>query len=341
MAQRESHPCPACGAPTDFDAGTGTLKCDRCGHSQQFTVAGHRVQSYPVEAVAKMRRLPAARAPGLPFTCNQCGANSTLRAIAAPCPYCESGLVADVRASPLVAPQGIVPFSMDRKAAEAAIVQWLRSRFVAQNGVRLISDAESFVSIYLPYWFFDLDFCISYSGATQLQVPGKPEWYWRPVEGVVRRRVTPEPVLATEAVRSPYLRGMAWYLKKMIPFQREFLVGHRAPYYDYEMEAGFELAKPDIAKKVVYPEGIVNDHIGGFDQRIDRMATRYENVRFKLVYLPVWVCTYVYRGEAKQILVSGDNPRVYGDVPKSLVKVALLWSPAIIILLVFLAALIL
>jgi hypothetical protein len=74
-------------------------------------------------------------------------------------------------------------------------------------------------------------------------------------------------------------------------------------------------------------EGIcatIREDIGGDHQRIHSVKTRYENIMFKHLLLPVWLSAYRFRERVYRFLVNARTGEVQGERPYSWVKIALL-----------------
>ncbi|MBV9774716.1 MAG: hypothetical protein JO040_12240, partial [Gemmatimonadetes bacterium] len=64
--------------------------------------------------------------------------------------------------------------------------------------------------------------------------------------------------------------------------------------------------------------------IGGDEQRIHSTDTRYDDVTFKHILLPVWISAYRYREKVYRRLVNARTGEVQGERPWSWIKIALL-----------------
>ncbi|VAW70267.1 Primosomal protein N' (replication factor Y) -superfamily II helicase, partial [hydrothermal vent metagenome] len=72
--------------------------------------------------------------------------------------------------------------------------------------------------------------------------------------------------------------------------------------------------------------------IGGDEQRIDSVDTRYQDASFKHILLPVWISAYRYRNKLYQILVNARTGEVQGLRPYSWIKITLAVSGAVAII---------
>jgi hypothetical protein len=63
--------------------------------------------------------------------------------------------------------------------------------------------------------------------------------------------------------------------------------------------------------------------IGGDEQRVTSVDTRYSDITFKLVLLPVWIACYLHGGRTWQVLINGRTGEVIGQRPYSAIKIAI------------------
>ncbi len=69
--------------------------------------------------------------------------------------------------------------------------------------------------------------------------------------------------------------------------------------------------------------GDVKRDIGGDRQRVHSVNTRYHEVTFKHILLPVWLAAFRYRGKPYQVLINGQTGEVEGERPYSWLKITL------------------
>ena len=58
-------------------------------------------------------------------------------------------------------------------------------------------------------------------------------------------------------------------------------------------------------------------------ERVTSMDTRYADLMFKLLLLPIWIAAYSYRAQTYQLIVNAQTGEVLGNRPYSTVKIAL------------------
>jgi hypothetical protein len=67
----------------------------------------------------------------------------------------------------------------------------------------------------------------------------------------------------------------------------------------------------------------IRGDIGGDHQRIGRVETRHDRIRFKHALLPIWISAYRHRDRVYRFPINGRTGEVQGERPWSFVKIAL------------------
>lgn len=325
-----THPCPGCGASVQYAPGTTTLRCPYCGSAQPIQAPARQVREHSFDAFLAKPRVRSI-APNQ-FTCPGCGARTESDAISKDCQFCGTALVAGSTGDE-IAPEAVIPFALDRKAAREALAGWTRSRWFAPNRLKKVSEAESLKSTYLPHWTFDADTRSHYTGRrgehywvtetytqngqTKTRRVRKTRWY--PASGSVSRVFDDVLVPATARVPRTRLKALEpWPLERVTAFEPAFVAGHHSLRYDTGPEAALEEAKLRMAEVIAAD---CKRDIGGDVQQLHQVDTRYSDVTFKLVLLPVWIGSYLYGGKPYQVLINGVTGEVQGDRPYSTVKI--------------------
>jgi hypothetical protein len=110
-----------------------------------------------------------------------------------------------------------------------------------------------------------------------------------------------------------------WPLHLARPYQPDYLAGYTALRYEVEPESGLQVAQGEMAKAI---DKDCRRSIGGDEQRVSSVQTRYSDVMFKLMLLPVWIAAYLYAGKTWQVLVNAHTGEVVGQRPYSVWKIA-------------------
>jgi Zn finger protein HypA/HybF involved in hydrogenase expression len=331
-------PCRGCGAQLEYAPGTLALTCPYCGTSQQLAVVDRTVEETPFE-VWRQRRLAPLPTGVRVLECGTCRARTESDHVSTRCPFCGSPLVSDVAADASVAPEGVVPFVVAKRDADGSVRRWIRSRWFAPNALKKVSTTEAMEGTYLPFWTFDADTATDYTGQrgeyyyttetyTEM-VDGRPQTRtrtvrrirWWPASGHVTRWFDDVVVPATTLVERRRLdRLEPYHAETAVAYQPEYLAGHQALRYDVDPDAGFADARQIMADVI---EGDCRADIGGDEQRVHQMNTRYAAVTFKLLLIPLWIAAYAYGGRTYQVMVNAHTGEVVGERPWSAWKIAL------------------
>jgi hypothetical protein len=332
------HPCTGCGAGLEYAPGTTSLRCPYCGAEQDFAAPVVPQQ----RGWAWAGGAPPARVAELPpfsFSCGGCGATASTLDLAGPCPYCAAPTVhVDPLDGRLHVPDAVVPCRLDSRAAHESFRAWVGSRWFAPGALRAVAATETLTGTYLPHWTYDAQTTSRYTGkrgehywvtVTDTQtVDGKQvtttrqerRTRWYPASGTVRRGFTDVLTPAsTELPRQSLDQLCPWELPAARPYAPQFLSGFRAPRYDVDVDTGFADAQRQMAPVI---EDDCRRHIGGDEQRVGSVDTRYADVVYRQVLLPVWVGSYLLHGRAFTVLVNASTGEVVGDRPYSRVKIA-------------------
>lgn len=324
----QTYPCNTCGAQLEFSPGSTALTCPYCGTEQHIQFEARRVVDRDWETLAAKPRRPREAVPPNLFVCTQCGAHTESDSWSEHCEFCGAAVVVDQFDPDLVAPEGVLPFQVDRSGAKSALRQWVKSRWFAPNKFKRVSEAEQLSSSYLPHWTWDADTRSRYTGQrgehyyvenSKGERQRRTRWY--PAKGAVSRSFDDVVVPATTHVSNKHLEDLSedWPTQKAAAYQPEFLAGHRTQRYDVEPEVGLSQAKLKMDKVI---RRDVKRDIGGDEQRIHSIDTEYSNIKYKLLLLPVWLVVYLFGGKPWQVLVSGQTGRVTGERPWSAWKIA-------------------
>jgi hypothetical protein len=291
------------------------------------------VREHAYAQFATLPRKPIASLAPHVFTCRGCGAVTESDKISDRCQFCGAPLVAETTGGEMVVPEAVLPFALDRSALRTALRKWASSRWFAPNGLKKVTEAESSHSTYLPHWTYDTRTASQYdgqrgehyyvtetyteNGETRTRQVQHTRWY--SVSGRVTRDFDDVLVAGTTKVPAKHLDALVpWVLAEAEPYQPEYLAGHETLRYDVEPEAGLDVAKSRMASII---EQDCRRDIGGDEQRVQSVDTRYWDIAFKLMLMPVWIACYLHGGRTFNILVNARTGEVSGERPYSAAKI--------------------
>lgn len=345
--------CENCGANMGFDAATGALLCGYCGHNKAVEISGSVDEVSYAEAMSEgVHELLPIAVNAMEVRCDSCGAvvEFTPPETATLCAFCGAKIVAQPKAAdPRLAPNGVLPFAVPKDAAMRAFNMWLASLWFAPSKLSQLAKADKLDSIYIPYWTYNAQTDSYYegergenytdwetyteNGQTKQRSVTKTRWY--SASGNVSRHFYDVCVPATRSLPHDYLNRLEpWDLGNVVPYEPAYLSGHKAQAYQVILPDGFEGFK-NVAARVI--ESDCRSDIGGDHQRVHDVNTRYSDITFKHLLLPIYAGAYRFNGKVYQIVVNGRTAEVQGGRPYSWLKIGLLIAVILFILLILIA----
>jgi len=352
--------CPGCGADQQFEPRDGTLTCPYCGRSERIEPEGEGPSERSYEEYLRPReeRLGQMAEGALEAACQTCGAVVSFvpPEVAGECDFCGSPIVAQPRsADPLVAPEGVLPFSVTKEDAAGAIRRWLASLWFAPSALKRLASHEGVGGVYIPFWTFDAHTTSRYEGQrgehywvtehyTERDSQGNSvsktrqvrHTRWHHASGTVSRWFDDLLVPATTSLPPQKLSALEpWDTAALVAYDPAYLSGYKAQRYQVDLAEGFGLAKQLAAPAI---EQDVRRDIGGDEQRVSEVSTAYSGITFKHLLLPVYVGAYRFRDRLFQVVINGRTGEVQGERPYSFWKI-FFFSLAVVALLVLIVLL--
>lgn len=354
----KTFPCTGCGAKLSFAPGTRSLQCEYCGTTNAIAENDARIEELDFDTylTALEGKMEAAEAEEV--KCDKCGAQQTLTGnlFAGFCTFCGAAIVSKSYASRRIKPKSIVPFQVTKPRALESFRRWVKSLWLAPGDLKKYAQSDAgLTGVYLPYWTYDCRTASDYSGErgddyyttetyttrnsageSVTQTRQVKHTRWTPASGHVERFHDDVLVMATRTLPANITDSvMRFDLKALVPYQPEFVSGFQAEAYQVTLKEGFPVAKVSIDEAI---RALIRRDIGGDQQRIGSVSTRYNEVKFKHVLLPVWISAYRYRDKAFRFLINGQTGEVSGESPKSWWKIAFLVLAILVVLFVILMA---
>ncbi|MCW5698340.1 MAG: hypothetical protein KIT00_00690 [Rhodospirillales bacterium] len=335
-------PCHQCGAGLTYAPGTDVIRCGHCGTENRIERDTTPIEELDFRSVVASLGRGEAVETKRTIQCESCAAEFTFdpHVHAEDCPYCGGAIVAEVENHAALKPRGLVPFQITGKDAQNRLKGWLGSLWFAPSGLKKYAREDGALSgIYVPYWTFDADTRSDYYGerGTAYRVPrtfvsriqGKMvrqtqyvvEIRWRPVRGTVARFFDDVLVLASRTLPDHVVERLGtWRLEALVPYREDYISGFRSETYQIDPKDGFANAK-QIMDRVIRADAARD--IGGDAQRVHQVDTRFGEIRFKHILLPLWTAAYRYKGKVYRFVVNGQTGEVQGERPYSPWKIAI------------------
>lgn len=347
MATKGQFPCKKCGAHLKFEPGTRALKCPYCGSKYKIN-RSRGSKKYPnrshLAELSYSAYLDNAARQNLEeihtVKCDACGAETTLapNVTSAECPFCGISVVVTLKSKRKIKPAALLPFRITLKKARTLFRAWIKGLWFAPNALKKYARLEGGIKgIYLPHWTYDCKTNTSYTGergeyyyeteeyteeengetVTKTREVRRTRWY--SATGHVHNIFDDVLVAASNSLERRYVQELEpWDLAALKPYDDRYLSGFLAESYSVGLKQGFQLAKNIMADEI---DHTIRRDIGGDEQRIHNKTSKYSNVTFKHILLPIWVSAYRYKGKVYRFLINARTGEVQGDRPWSWVKI--------------------
>ncbi len=344
--------CKSCGGIMLYSPADEDLKCVYCGYTtaldhtaaeieeNDFNQWKDRADKNSEEQIVEVAEIK----------CRQCGATTTLapNVSAAKCVFCSTPLILnEASVKRFWQPEYLLPFKITDKESGANFKKWLGKKWflpsqLKKGGVQ----TDMFKGVYLPFWTYDAETFTQYTGE---RGENRNESYrndkgeeksrtvtdWFPTSGEVSESFDDIVVPASETLPSSIAdRLTKWDMANCVAYRKEFMAGFITEIYQIDFRDGIQKAKEKMDSVI---ESSIKSDIGGNTQKIRSKHTKYNDIKFKLLLLPIWISAFKFNGKLYQFVVNGRTGEVIGQYPKSTAKIVTL----IVVILAIIAALVL
>ena len=339
QAKEQAFPCGKCGANLVFQVGAESLQCPYCGHANVIARGDAPIEEIDFNATLDQLAANETVQETIVVKCSGCGAESTMEpnVAAGDCAFCGTAIVSTGKSVKQIKPAALLPFKVKREEARQSFRDWLKTRWFAPNALKKIAKVQGRLQgIYVPYWTYDSQVWTNYTGQRgeyyyvnvsytdsngnrRTRRERRTRWY--PASGQVHNKFDDVLVLASRSLPRKHAMALEpWGLSALVPYKDEYLSGFKAETYQVDLKEGFA-----DAKTIMYPtihQTICRD-IGGDEQRVSSHDSRYYDISFKHILLPVWLSAYRYRDKVYRFLVNARTGEVQGERPYSWIKITL------------------
>ena len=325
--------CQQCGGQQRFDPDLGGLVCVHCGNTEALTTVNAAENEQGLEE--KLAQSSAGNWSLLAgqITCDKCGAVTLSPAQESThiCPFCGSSQALLQPPTPgLISPQAIAPFAFDAEAATQHVQRWLSSGMFSPRDLKQLAYTRELHGLYLPFWTFDGQVQIR----CRVNYPLKPEsfnykeriaahgtwpreklWYEQDIDDLL--------IYAGHSVPAATLEDLLPFEpKSVVEYQPAFLADWQAEVYQIALTDAAQVAYKrmrDRAMRSAAGHGVIPDY-SVFLENDSRIIER----TFKLILLPVWSGSYLYRDQSYEVWLNGQTGKISGEKPMVGAK---LWRP--------------
>ncbi len=331
--ENTQYPCKKCGAFLVFAPGTHSLTCPYCAEKNEVENESAEIVEDDfesiIQSITENDDLTTAISQ---VKCNTCGAISALPAntISSDCAFCGTPLVvSQSTVKRMIKPKYVLPFQIVKGKCNELFKGWINGKFWAPNSVKTKAEQGKIQGLYIPYWTYDCNTDTVYSGergehyTVSVERDGKTvtetRTNWHSTSGEVSRFFDDILICASNSLPENLKNKLDnWNFDELMPYNEQYLSGFTTEIYQLGLPEGFEQAKNTTKTQI---NADIREDIGGDEQRVGTYNTRFSNVTFKHILLPIWLTSYKYNNKTYSILVNGQTGKIEGKYPVSVWKV--------------------
>ncbi len=333
--------CPNCAASLAFAPKTGKFFCEYCQSEfseQELADTETARKAEEAESAAAEKAAEEGEAPDNEFcaqirtyVCSSCGAEimADENTAATTCPYCHSYVLFSGRLAGQMKPHKVIPFQFDKAEAQKRFFAFAaKKRFVPRDFLAK-EQVDKICGIYYPFWVTDADVSASMTArATRVRSWRQGDYRYTETSNYHISRagdihfediVTPA---ITEEDRE-MLDGILPYPSDSLQeFSMPYLSGFVAKKRNIEKESVREAVRARMAN---YATTLLRNTIGPYatvTPTPPRLLTRV--IHWDYTLMPIWLLTYQHKGKTYTYAMNGYTGKVWGQLPVSGKKLAIL-----------------
>lgn len=256
------------------------------------------------------------------YVCQSCGGQIVAdeNTAATSCPYCGNPVVMTGRLSGSLRPDLVIPFKLDKQAAEAALANHLKGKVLLPKVFKDQNRIKEIKGIYVPFWLFDADTdsSIRYR-ATRVRHWSDSEYNYTETRHYSLHRAgllgfDAVPVDGSEKMPNDLMESIEPYdLNDAVDFESAYLAGFLADKYDVSAEESRTRANERIKQSV--QDEFARTARGYSSVTPEHASIRLQNGRVRYALLPVWLLNTQYQSQTYTFAMNGQTGKFVGNLP--------------------------
>jgi hypothetical protein len=235
----------------------------------------------------------------------------------------------------ILAPELVIPFTIDRSQAEQHLREWLGSSFWHPRDLRAAAQMTELRAVYVPFWIFSTRVHTHWTGDTS-RTPSGAHASWYPVYGWAEHDYDDLWIPASSGVPLAELHAV-------LPFDPSTAVApDKVDLVDITVEqfsVSRRYARPLAQRLVASLETqAAAREIPGSSRNV-HVNVLMEGATSRAALAPIFVMAYRYQGALYRYVVNGQTGKATGSAPTSMGKVgsivAIVFIVILIVVLVF------
>lgn len=331
MSDVLSFKCPCCTAALRFSGGTGEMTCEYCGAS--FTMEQAKAaQEAEKENAASSDMTWTSTEPSVihdangkvsGYVCSSCGAELVAdeNTAATECPYCGNNAIIHQSFDGMYRPDLVVPFTVDRKAAQEALRAFYRGKKLLPDTFTAENRIENMKGVYVPFWL------MSCRAGGYEAFEGVREKSWeddrcrytkRDTYHVVRRAEMDFERIPTDA--STQMDDAT--MESLEPYNLSGAVSYDAAYFSGYLADRYDVSAQDAQQRAgervrdTFRERMESEARRDYDTVSQKgESIHLSDTRTEYAMLPVWMLSTRFEGQVYSFAMNGQTGQVAGALP--------------------------
>ncbi len=351
MAEIQEFPCPNCGSELNFDSESVQLKCSHCNSRFPIETSTQVIDETPITELRKWFKAPKRAVERINYVCKKCGQSTSINdnEVFFECQNCgNNAMNSEAYDHNPIAPSSIIPFSISNEEAEGVFTKWISKGFWYDSDLKSMSIADNLEGHYVPFWTFDAQTENRWSGESG-RYYYEQEWHtdakgnrvsrsvrrtsWTYRQGNFKHFFDDVLISGNESLTQDYVSQVYPYqLQALKPLNEKYILGWQAKSYEKSVEQCYQTAKEYMSKQI---QGMSAGFLTQDTYRNLQVESNFSSETFKLIILPIWICTYLFKGKSYHFIINGQTGRIHGIKPLNKVKIGVAIVLAILAIIAF------
>lgn len=317
--------CPECGSQMNYaQAGpVRQLKCTQCSYVRGLGMNSDQLQGRSLDAGVSVKHLVRGlRLQANSYTCQSCEAVTVWDGEAPPgsCPFCEGADFAQDQSHEKVAePYYLIPFAISARSAQARLRGHLGQLWLLPDALKALLEPERLHAVYVPFFHFDAltrstwRAMVGFSFVEDTKGGKVDRKVWEPSTGYYEHFFENFAIPATtglDLVALDDILPFDW--GKVVPYDPRYLHHTQVERYQEDEIGTFRLANQLLDMEI---KDAVISRLPGHEVNKLVITTEKHSIAFRHLLVPVWVGSFVFRGQRYQYLINGQTGKITGDQP--------------------------
>ena len=323
--------CPNCSGISVFSPKYQKLKCEYCGSLFDLPTNEFATEQNISELLNASQNWNEAQV----MQCKNCGGKQVVNnnEISSICSFCGSPNIVKTEELTGLAPQGIVPFKVEKNSVVEISQKWGNSKFFAPKSFKKQLSPQNISGMYYPVFTFDADTTSTYSGrlyktytTTHRDSQGRTytethRKYFN-IRGTHKQKFDDVIIQASNTISQHYVSVLKPFpTNESIVYNPNFLSGYSALTYSKSGEDCWKDGCANIKSQI--RSAILNKYtytgVDSYNQQ-----TKITNASYKFVLIPLYIGHFNYKNTLYNFYVNGYTGKITGKTPVSAFKVALI-----------------